>query len=190
MKNKLYFKNSSDWREWLRQNFDKENEVWLIFYKTEISIPTMKYGESVEEALCFGWIDSLIKKIDEEKYARKFHPRKENSFWSELNKKRVSKLIKEKRMTKIGLLKIQAAKKNGMWNKPQPKPDFQTNISKEFLYALNKNKRAKKYFEELAPSHKKQYNIWINSAKKKETQLKRIKVAVELLGNEKKLGLK
>ena len=186
----LYFKTSKEWREWLKANYDTEKGVWLVYYKKGFDKPTMKYDESVEEALCYGWIDSLIKRIDEKKFARKFHPRKEKSYWSELNKKRVAKLIKENRMTKIGLKKIEAAKKNGMWNKLNPKPDFEISVTPEFQKALNKNKKAKKNFKNLPPSHKKPYMIWISSARKMETQLKRINEAVQLLENGKKLGLK
>lgn len=190
MVNRFYFKSASEWRNWLKKNHNKANEIWLIYYKKGAAKPTMEYGESVDEALCYGWIDSLIKKIDDEKYARKFHPRKETSFWSELNKKRAVKLIKEKRMTSIGLAKVEAAKKNGMWKKSDPKPDFEIKLTDDFKNALNKNKTAKINFDNFSPSHKKPYFIWISSAKRKKTQLKRIAEAIQLLEKGKKLGLK
>ena len=86
MSHQLYFKTSDEWRQWLKSHHDKENEVWLIFYKKGTGKPSMEYEASVEEALCFGWIDSIIKKINDEIYVRKFTPRKDNSLWSELNK--------------------------------------------------------------------------------------------------------
>ena len=88
----------------------KENEIWLVFYKKAMGRPTINYGAAVEEALCFGWIDSIIKKIDDTKYARKFTIRKDQSKWSELNKKRAEKMIKEGRMTEAGFSKIKIAK--------------------------------------------------------------------------------
>ncbi|MFQ5633390.1 MAG: YdeI family protein, partial [bacterium] len=113
----LYFKTSLEWRKWLHDNHDKETAIWLIFYKQNTGKPTMEYEAAVEEALCYGWIDSIIKKIDEAKFARKFTPRKDDSKWSESNKKRVALLIEQKRMAAIGLAKIEAAKKNGQWDK-------------------------------------------------------------------------
>ena len=95
----------------------------MVFYKKNAGKPTMEYDESVEEALCFGWIDSIIKKIDEEKYCRKFTSRKSNSKWSSMNKRRVVKLIREGRMTEYGLAKIEEAKRSGFWE-IDPRPDI------------------------------------------------------------------
>lgn len=187
---KLYVKTGKEWRKWLQKNHDKVKEVWLIFYKKDTGKPSIDYNNSVEEALCFGWIDSLVKKIDEEKYVRKFTPRNNNSVWSELNKQRVKKVIKEGRMTEFGLEKITAAKKTGAWNKKIKVPDISEAIPKEFVAALKKNKAAKESFDNLSPSHQKRYNMWINQAKKKETKEKRIKETIQLLSKNSKLGLK
>ena len=105
-----YFKAPKEWRTWLKSNHDKETELWLIFYKKHTR-PTLDYESAVEEALCYGWIDSIIKKIDESRFARKLTPRKNRSKWSPSNKKRVEGLIKSGRMTNVGLLKIKAAQK-------------------------------------------------------------------------------
>jgi uncharacterized protein YdeI (YjbR/CyaY-like superfamily) len=91
----LYVTTRDKWRRWLAKHYATETGIWLIFYKKETSKPTIPYEDAVEEALCFGWVDSIIKKIDAEKYARKFTPRKDKSNWSELNKKRAKKMIKE-----------------------------------------------------------------------------------------------
>ena len=93
--NQVYFKDRKEWREWLSKNHNIEAGIWLVYYKKETGRTSIEYDDSVEEALCFGWIDSIIKKIDEEKYVRKFTPRKPNSRWSESNKRRVEKMIKE-----------------------------------------------------------------------------------------------
>jgi len=89
----LYVKTAQEWRKWLSHNHDTETEVWLVFFKKETGEPSLQYESSVEEALCFGWIDSIIKKLDDNRYVRKFTPRKNSSKWSELNKKRVARLI-------------------------------------------------------------------------------------------------
>jgi uncharacterized protein YdeI (YjbR/CyaY-like superfamily) len=94
------------WRVWLEQNHADAAEVWLVYFKTHARQPCVTYEESVEEALCFGWVDSLIQKIDEERYARKFTPRRMDSAWSETNKRRVAKVIAEGRMTPAGLTKV------------------------------------------------------------------------------------
>jgi uncharacterized protein YdeI (YjbR/CyaY-like superfamily) len=109
----LYFANRNDWRQWLRENHDTEKEVWLIYYKTNTGKVTISYEDSVEEALCFGWVDSTIKKIDDRRFARKFTPRTSKSTWSEANKKRVEKMIREGKMTEIGLTRIREAKDSG-----------------------------------------------------------------------------
>ena len=185
----LYFKTSSEWREWLHENHDKENELWLIFYKKETGLPSIDYESAVEEALCYGWIDSIIKKIDEQRYAQKFTPRKLKSKWSPSNKTRVNKLIKVGRMTPAGQVKIDAAKANGMWNKSD-RPVLSLEIPLEFKKALDQNKKAKEYFNSLATSYKKQYIGWIVTAKKEETRKKRINESIALLEKGEKLGMK
>jgi uncharacterized protein YdeI (YjbR/CyaY-like superfamily) len=186
---KVYVKNRYEWRDWLLKNHDKEKDVWLVYYKKETGRPTLKYDDSVEEALCFGWIDSIIKKVDEEKYVRKFTPRKPDSYWSEPNKQRVEKMIKAGLMTPHGLNKIEAAKKTGVWDK-NARPQLSFEMHPEFEEALKKNSRAKEIFENLSPSHKKQYLGWIEVAKRPETKERRIKEAITLLEKGEKLGLK
>jgi len=187
--NKLYFKNSSDWREWLKNNHEKETEVWLIFFRKETGKPSMDYEAAVNEALCYGWIDSIIKKISAKKYARKFTPRKDKSKWSELNKKRVERLIKNNKMTKFGLRKVTIAQNNGQWDKSE-RPNILFDIPPEFQDALNKNGRAKENFEQMGKSNQKQYIGWIITAKRQVTKEKRIKESIKFLEKNLKLGLK
>ena len=184
----LFFENSDKWREWLKENHDKSTGIWLVFLKQKEK-SSIKYDEAVEEALCFGWIDSIIKKINNEKYVRKFSPRKDKSNWSLSNKNRIEKLIKNKRMTEIGMAKIEIAKKNGQWDKTD-RPEIHESISKEFQEALEKNKKANETFNNLSSSYKKQFIIWINVAKQRDTKAKRIKESIELLEQGEKLGLK
>ena len=185
----LYLKTADEWREWLQNNHDKTTEVWLVFFKKNTGKPSMEYEAAVEEALCFGWIDSIIKKIDDEKYVRKFTPRRDNSKWSELNKKRVERLIQDDRMTEIGLAKIEIAKSTGQWDKPD-RPTTQFDMPKEFQAALDQNRKARQNFDQLAPTYQKQYIGWIAVAKRQETKEKRIKEALELLEKGRKLGLR
>ena len=186
---KIYFKNAAAWRHWLVGNHDKSPGIWLVFYKKETGDPTLLYEESIEEALCYGWVDSIIRKIDEKRYARKFTPRKNNSNWSESNKKRVARLINQNRMADPGLLKVTIAKKNGMWYKPD-RPEISSELPEELKSALDKNKKAKQNFEALASSYQKHYIAWIAVAKKPETQGRRIKESIRLLESGEKLGLK
>jgi len=186
---RLYIKTSDEWRKWLTKNHKKVVEVWLIFYKKETGKPSINYDAAVEEALCFGWIDSLVKKIDEERYARKFTPRKDRSVWSESNKKRVKKVIKEGKMTEYGLVKIKAAKNSGKWYEDE-RSEVSFTMPPLFCEALKRNKKANENFEKLSPSHRGHYIGWIAIAKKKETVEKRIKKSVKMLKQGKKLGLK
>lgn len=185
----LYVKTKDEWRKWLSINHDKEVEVWLIFFKKNTGTPSLEYETAVEEALCFGWIDSIIKKIDDTKYARKFTPRKDNSKWSEINKKRVAKIIKKGLMTEFGFSKIDAAKKTGYWNKVE-KLNISFDLPEEFTQALKQNKKAKTFFEKLAPTYQKHFIGWIVVAKRQETKERRIKESISLLEKGQKLGLK
>ncbi len=185
----LYVTDRDKWREWLSENHVAKVGIWLVFYKKETSRPTIAYEAAVEEALCFGWIDSIIKKIDAAKYVRKFTPRSDKSKWSQLNKKRANKMIRQGRMTEVGLAKIKAAKKTGLWDK-DPRPQISFDIPPEFAKALARNKKAKEYFSKLAPSYRKHYIGWITVAKRPETKKRRIDESIALLEKGKKLGLK
>ncbi|MBU1947450.1 MAG: YdeI/OmpD-associated family protein [Candidatus Eisenbacteria bacterium] len=173
----------------MKENHHRSKCIWLIFYKIHSGKALIPYEDAVEEALCFGWIDSIIKKIDADRYARKFTPRKDGSKWSELNKKRARKLIKQKRMLKAGMDKIKIAKENGEWNRPSlsGRPP---EVPAAFKAALAKNRKAKEFYARLAPSYQKQFIGWIASAKKGVTRDRRIKEAVYSLERGQKLGMK
>ena len=187
MNSKLYITTREEWRSWLEENQSKEKEVWLIYYKKHTGVPRIPYDDAVEEALCFGWIDSIVKRIDDERYMQKFTPRNDKSEWSELNKKRVKKLIENSSMTEAGLAKIKTAKKNGSWERVfESVKAYEMPV--ELNGALKSNKVANTFFDKLSPSYKKQYINWIASAKKEETRQRRAKKAVSLLSKKKKLG--
>jgi len=186
----VHLTTRSQWRRWLAENHDKEESgIWLVFYKKETGRPSLEYEESVEEALCFGWIDSIIKRIDDDKYCRKFTPRKNDSRWSNTNKKRVEKIIKEGRMTESGLAKIKVAKRLESWG-ADPRPVIPMGIPQELSEALARNRKAKDFFEKLAPTYRRHFIGWIVTAKRPETRAKRLQESLVLLGKGEKLGLK
>ena len=185
---KRLFVNRSAWRLWLEKNHNKANEIWLVIYKATTNKKSIKYAESVEEALCFGWIDSVLKRIDDEKYMQKFSPRKHQSNWSATNKARIAKLIKEGLMTEHGLKAVEIAKQNGSWNRLDS-VDIRIETPKPLENALEKNDRAKKRYENLAPYRKKQFIWWIKSAKRDETKEKRIRETIRLLVADKNPGV-
>jgi uncharacterized protein YdeI (YjbR/CyaY-like superfamily) len=186
----LEVRDRAAWRAWLAANHDKEAEVWLVYFKKATGIPCVSYNDSVEEALCFGWVDSLIKKLDEDRYARKFTPRKPGSRWSPSNIERVERLISQGRMADAGLRKVEAARQSGEWANPVQKPQLTHEMPPEFAEALKKDSRAQENFFALAPTYQRQYLGWIEVAKRPETKEKRIKEAVELLAKGEKLGLR
>jgi len=182
------FKSRSDWRAWLAKNYARANELWLVFYKKNSGKYAVSYEEAVEEALCFGWIDGVIKRIDDEKYALRFSPRRRGSIWSESNKRRVAQMIEQGRMTEIGLAKIEEAKRNDEWDKATRRENT-TVIPPELRQALKANTRAQRTFDTLPPSQRRLYIYWITEAKKDETRQKRIRAAVKMLKENKRIGI-
>ncbi len=174
----FYAKDAKAWRKWLQKNHAKEMSVWLIIYKKESGKPSVYYKEAVDEALCFGWIDSKPNKRDDESYYQFFAKRNPKSNWSTVNKTKVEKLIKEKRMAKAGLEAIEAAKQNGTWNALDEVDN--SIVPEDLTKALLKNKIAQQNFEAFPKSSKKIILEWIHNAKKEETRLKRIKETVSL----------
>jgi uncharacterized protein YdeI (YjbR/CyaY-like superfamily) len=173
-----YPRNRKAWRSWLEKNHASAKNVWLIFYKKGTGKPTISYDEAVEEALCFGWIDSTPNKRDEQSYFRFIAPRKPKAVWSALNKKRIEKLIRENLMTPAGLKKIEAAKKDGSWTTLDKVEALE--MPAVLKKAFSKNKAGSKNFEQFPPSVKKQLYHWIESAKTQVTREKRIIETVTL----------
>jgi len=173
-------KGRGTWRAWLAKNHGRRQSVWLLFPKKHTGKASISYDDAVEEALCFGWIDSLVKRLDEDSYIQKFTPRKKNSAWSLSNKKRVRKLVRLGLMTGAGAAKIAEAKKNGSWSRLDAIEKLAA-VPRELFAALNADARAKKNFGSLAPSLKKQFLWFIETAKREETRKKRIALTVRLL---------
>ena len=168
----FYAENITAWRHWLSENHENESKLWLIIYKKDSGVPSITYDEAVDEALCFGWVDSSINKRDDKSFYQYFAKRNPKSNWSRVNKLKVEKLISLGRMSEVGLKMIELAKLTGTWtalddveNLTYP-PDLQD--------ALNQNALALEYFNAFPRSVKRGILEWLLNAKQPETRLKRI----------------
>jgi uncharacterized protein YdeI (YjbR/CyaY-like superfamily) len=183
----IYAANRTEWRAWLEQHHATETEVWLVYYKVGTGKPGVTYEDSVQEALCFGWVDSNVQKIDEEKYVRRFTPRRADSKWAESNQHRVAKLIKEGRMTKAGLATVDFSLPEADARRPK-RP--QLSLPGWLKTGLMFSPKAWENFNRLPPSHRRAYIAWISDAKKEETRQRRIQESIERLEKKERLGLK
>jgi uncharacterized protein YdeI (YjbR/CyaY-like superfamily) len=170
--------NRKDWREWLARNHATAPGVWLVSYKKSSGKQGLRYDEAVEEALCFGWIDSKAKTLDEERSMLLFTPRKSKSPWSRPNKERVERLIREGLMTKAGQEAIEAARRSGRWNAYDAVEALV--VPEDLKEALAGDGQAQANFEGFSASAKKSILRWIESAKRPETRMKRIQETVRL----------
>jgi uncharacterized protein YdeI (YjbR/CyaY-like superfamily) len=173
-----YAKDRETWRKWLTKNYKKYKAVWLIYYKPISGKTRVSYNDAVDEAICFGWIDSKPNKLDELRSIQFFAPRHPKSNWSKVNKERVSRLLKEGRMTAAGVAIVEAAKKNGSWDALNEVEEMV--IPEDLLKALKKKKRAYGYFMAFPKSSKKNILEWIHNAKQEETRGNRIAETVRL----------
>ncbi|MEP6615849.1 MAG: YdeI/OmpD-associated family protein [Ginsengibacter sp.] len=180
----FYARNRKAWRQWLQKNHAKETGVWLVYYKKNSGKSRVPYDDAVEEALCFGWIDSIMHPIDEVKYKQKFTPRKLKSVWSALNKKRILKLMELDLMAPAGLEIIDKGKLNGSWTQIDHVENLEIppDLAKIFL----KNKKLAGYYKSLARSRQKQWLYRLGNAKLSETRAKRIAEFVTELNLSKK----
>jgi len=184
-----HFNNQEEWHHWLCLNHEINSGIYIIFFKKKSGINSLNYIEAVEEALCFGWIDSKVKSIDNQRYKQYFCKRKSHSVWSLINKRKVEALMEEGRIQPAGLLTIEEAKNNGKWDiaYTSKKPD--QFIDKLFLQAINNNPVAAENYSKMSKSHQLQYQFWINSAKKETTKIQRIEKALDLISKNVKPGI-
>ena len=169
--------DKKDWRKWLELNHKKKNSVWLIFYKKKSPNHNLSWSESVDEALCFGWIDSTTRTIDNEKYKQYFSKRKAKSNWSKVNKNKVKTLISQGLMKEEGYKSIEIAKENGYWTILDEVEELI--IPEDLKKELSNHIEGNEYFNSLSNSDKKILLYWVVSAKRKETREKRILEIVE-----------
>lgn len=173
-----YAPDRATWREWLAANHATSPGVWLIYYKQSSGKTRVAYADAVEEALCFGWVDSRPNAIDDERFMQLFTPRKGKSPWSKLNKARVERLTAAGLMAPAGLAVVEAARADGTWSSYDAIEELA--VPDDLAAALLENPTAKDYFDAFPPSSKKNILWWIESAKKPETRAKRVEETVRL----------
>ena len=173
----LFFAGPKDFRAWLKVHHQIRAELWVGFYKKASAKRSLTWPESVDEALCFGWIDGIRKGLDSLSYIIRFSPRQKRSVWSEINIKRVEVLLDEGRMEAAGLRAFQARRENttGVYSYEQRLDQ----LPEPYQGSLKKNKAAWSFFQSQPPSYRKQISWWVISAKKEETQHKRLQKAIE-----------
>ena len=176
----LYVKNRVEWRSWLRKNANGSDEVWLLYYKKESGKPRIAYDDAVEEALCFGWIDSTVRRIDEARYAQRFTPRKPQSRWSPSNIQRAKKLIAEGKMTPAGLQAFSPRVR-------RETPPMPTRLPKDLARQFRMQSEAWEHFQHFPPGYRRITIGWVASAKKEETRLKRLHQLIESSARNKRI---
>lgn len=179
-----------DWIHWLKVHHQDRKIAWLVFKKKGKGPVPFDYQMALDAALCYGWVDSLLKSIDDLEYMRKFTPRKPSSTWSEINKLKVEALIREGRMQEAGMKCIRVAKQNGMWNRGVRVPETDDSLPGALLHAFQSNPKARDYYFQMKESSRRPFNIWINMAKRPGTIQKRVDESISLLEQGKELGLK
>jgi len=170
--------SQKDWRKWLTQNHDSKQAVWLLLYKKEANQPTIAWNEAVDQALCFGWIDSKRKPLDDEKFLQFFSKRKPRGTWSKVNKEKVLQLVEAGLMTKAGLDCIETAKQNGSWTILDEVEELK--IPEDLEEELNRKPGAMDFYLSLSKSVRKSILLWLVLAKREETRQSRIKEIAEL----------
>ncbi|MCX6539256.1 MAG: YdeI/OmpD-associated family protein [Acidobacteria bacterium] len=172
------------WRKWLEAHHASESEIWLVFQKRHTGVRSLSYNDAVEEALCYGWIDSIVRRLDEARYARKFTPRQADSKWSTANRRRYADLGSRGLLAAPGLSRAPTSRSGDA-----PRPSV-AEIPSYIEQALKTNLRAWRTFGQLAPSYRRAYIGWIDAAKREDTKARRLREAARLLAEGKKLGLK
>lgn len=180
----LDVRSRQEWRKWLKEHYDSKSEIWLVFHKRHTGITCISYNGAVEEALCFGWIDSIVRRLDDARYSRKFTPRKAGSNWLTINRRRYAGLKSRGLLAAPGLKRAPTSRRG---DAPRPSASALPSYIEKTLKTVP---RAWQYFKQLAPSYQRAYIGWIESAKRQETKEKRLREALSLLAAGKKLGLK
>ena len=179
----LSVRDGEEWRAWLTTHHAASPGVWLVFHKRHTGVTCISYEASVRQALCFGWIDSLVRRLDEHRYARKFTPRKPRSNWSPSNLRRWTELREDGLLAAAGL----AAAPTDL--RPEPPPEIQA-LPAYIAAAFRADPKAWQFFEQLAPTYRRHFVTWIHTAKRQATREKRIRESTALLAAGGKLGLK
>ena len=177
-KEQLYFKNDKEWRNWLHENHHASKGVHLIFYRVGSDAESMRWEEAVQVAICYGWIDSTVRRLDDDRRIQMFTPRKDKSVWSKLNKTYIEKLIQDDLMHESGLRKIATAKQNGSWESLDDVENLV--IPQDLELAFEANETAHENYQNFSRSYRKSYLYWLNQAKREETRTVRISEIIRL----------
>ena len=172
-----FFSDQAAFRAWLKTNHKNKNELWVGFYKVKSGLPSMTWSESVDQALCYGWIDGLRKSIDEKSYMIRFTPRKAKSNWSAVNIKKIAKLKKARLMRKAGLDAFE--KRDEKYSEIYAFEQQEVTLDDEYLSKLKDSRAAWKYYENSPPSYQKQTTWWIMSAKREDTRERRLGILIK-----------
>ena len=176
----LSFSSPVEFRIWLKRNHNESSGIWLRIWKMNSGTPTVTYAQALDEALCFGWIDGQKKLYDSRSWLQKFTPRKTGSRWSKKNTEHAERLVKSKKMTPSGLREINAAKSDGRWESAYDSFSA-AKVPEDFLKELDKNKKAKAFFQTLNRTNLYSISYRIQTAKKAETRARKIKDIVKML---------
>ena len=186
--NFLTVSNRSQWRAWLEENHQGEGEIWLVYFKKHSGKASVSYSASVEEAICFGWIDGLKKSIDHQRYAHRFSPRRAKSRWTPVNIERAHRMIEQGLMMPAGLAAYENRQEyDDEFNRLRQADRLE--MPEEINEALKSNPKAMSNFEALAPGYQKQYLLWLTTAKKPETRARRLEKALKMLEKNQKPGM-
>jgi uncharacterized protein YdeI (YjbR/CyaY-like superfamily) len=179
----LDIRTREQWRQWLAKRHASSPGIWLVRHKQHTSVESMAYEDLVREALCFGWVDSLVKRLDDDRYAIKVTPRRPTSKWSDINRRRWNELRAAGLLAASGLV---AAPTANRYARHPPIPELPTYVAKAFKTSL----KAWRHFQALAPTKRRNFVVWIHTAKRPETRERRIRESIELLSAGRSLGLK
>ena len=183
----LLVRTLEQWRDWLTDHHASESEVWLIFHKRHTGVMSIDYKDARDEALCFGWVDSLVKRLDDRRHVIKFTPRRTDSRWSAVNRKRYAELKAAGRLKPPGIERPPTDR--GYGSRP-PRLPMPSTLPAYIQAALRDHPTALRHFKALPPSQRRRYLAWIESAKREDTKLRRLKEAIRLLAGGRVLGLK
>jgi uncharacterized protein YdeI (YjbR/CyaY-like superfamily) len=182
-----FFRTSAQWRQWLEKNHDRESELWVGFYKKASGRKGLTYEEALDEALAFGWIDGVTKRVDDKRWTIRFSPRKPKSIWSLKNIRRVGELTEQGRMAAPGLAAFERRdpSEKGTYSFEQAKPEFDEKLKKRF----RRNRKAWKFWEAQPPGYRKAATWWVVSAKREETRVRRLDQLIEDSSNGRRLPM-
>jgi uncharacterized protein YdeI (YjbR/CyaY-like superfamily) len=176
------------WRRWLERYHAQKKEVWLLLLKRHVDEPCVGYDAAVEEALCFGWIDGILKRVDDRSHVVRFSPRKPRSRWSASNVKRVERMVARGKMTEAGLAMVEAGKRSGAWQAARQEQKLE-DLPDDLARALARNKRAQANFQAFAPGYRRDYIRYVLQARRPETRTRRIRKVVQRSAQNKKPGI-